>query len=189
MHPDVLEPKRGRVQHLRHGSGARAARPRVYLPGPRRHRAVETRKMPDLLARPRAEDRCADIHLRRQPRALPNRARKVRRWIGDGAALHARAARRSQSEARRHLLHGAGQLASPRRHLSGCRPFPRVRLRRFLEAARPGAGAQGARPRRHQGSVRSEDRHDARARVDAAGAGAQRRVFRSAHRTLRCRPS
>ena len=74
-------------------------------------------------------------------------------------------------------------------HLEGAYPAAgRFRVYVYDDFSKPlsiAAGAQGARPCRDQGSVRSENRHDARARVDAAGARAQWRVLRSAHRIAR----
>ena len=91
MHPDVLEAKEGACSICGMDLVAGPARPRVYLSGPRCHRAAEAGQMPDLLARPRAEDGRADVHMRRQPRCVANRAREMRGWIGDGAALLRRA--------------------------------------------------------------------------------------------------
>ena len=63
------------------------------------------------------------------------------------AQADAAPARQPQPAARRPVLHGARQLASPRGHLSARRQLPPVRLRRLRPRAEPGGAGPDRRPR------------------------------------------
>ena len=104
----------------------------------------------------------------------------------DGSAMVPRYTQRAHGD--HNPKHGGIFFMAPDNwhHLEGTYPAAgRFRVYVYDDYSKPlgdREGAQGSRPRRHEGSLRSENRHHARARVGAARARAQRRVLRSAHR-------
>ena len=140
--------------------------------------------MPPVWTSARAGHGLAHLDVCGGSRDSASRAWRLCRRIAAHRDADAARARQPQPAARRSVLHGAGQLASPRRRASVGARVPALRLRRLRTSARIGQGQGHRGARRHEGDLRSgHSKDDGAQRVSAQGP-AQSPVSRSAHRSL-----
>ena len=149
----------GPLSDLPNGSGAGAARPRVVVSESCRRHHDQARCLPDRQARARPGDRLEVLDVRRRRQLAPAGAGQLRERPAAQARTGVARPRRSQPALRRPVLHGRGQVASSRRHLSARGPVPDVLLRQLHQADfaegvhRPAGDARREQPRDRFGAA------------------------------------
>ena len=143
------------------------------------------RPLSEVRPRPVPRHQGADVHLPRPPEDRRDRSGPLSDLQADaGDEVHHPSARRSQSEARRIVLHGVEQLA-PRGHASGRGRLPSLHLRRLFRSRsrRPASPrAWSRRPIRRASARRSRFRSPRRR------AATMRRACRAARSPRPSRP-
>ena len=143
----------------------------------------ECRELPPVPPPARAGDRVAHLDVRGGSRRRASRAWHVRGRFGARRAQNAARTRQSQPAAWRSVLHGAGQLASPRGRASLGSPVQALRLRRLRPSALRRQGESADCACRHEGGLRSGDAKDDRAERVPDEARTQPTVSGGPHRT------
>jgi len=138
---------------LQDGPGAGTSRLRLDLSCSLEHHRRPTWRVSPLKPPVDSRDHVADVEVPRAAERRTSRARDMRRRHAHGHAPRTSATRESQSATWWSVLHGARQLAPPRRCLPSRACVPVVSLRRLLPAADARPIEQGSCPCGYQADL------------------------------------